>query len=217
MSEPFSSAQREALQVTLNTGLVELGLGAAHAPPLLDYLALLVRWNGTYNLTAIRDPADMVVKHLLDALSMHAHVRAGSLIDIGTGPGLPGIPLAIVRTDLHVSLVETAGKKARFLREAVRQLGLADRATVHACRAEQVDESGQHDQLTARALGTLGEILRLGGHLLKPGGRLLAMKGRVPDDEIAAPPPGYAVEQLVALRVPGLDAERHLVIVRKSH
>lgn len=216
MSEPLPADLRERLRTQLRAGLAELGIDSDHAEALLDYLALLIRWNATYNLTAIRDPAEMVVKHLLDSLSMHAHVHGASLIDIGTGPGLPGIPLAIVRPGLRVSLVETAGKKARFLREAVRRTGLVDRVAVHACRAEQVDESGRHDQLTARALGTLAEILRLGGHLLAPGGCLLAMKGRVPDEEIAALPEGYRLEQVVPLRVPGLDAERHLVIVRKA-
>jgi 16S rRNA (guanine527-N7)-methyltransferase len=192
-----------------------LGVTDAAVPQLLDYLALLQHWNAAYNLTAIRDPDEMLVKHLLDSLSLAPHLEPGSLIDIGTGPGLPGIPLALACPALRVSLVETAGKKARFLREAVRRLGLVDRVRVHACRAEQVAESGQHRQLTARALGTLAEILRLGGHLLAPGGRLLAMKGRVPTEELAELPAGYRHVETRALHVPGLDAERHLVVVEK--
>ncbi len=203
----------ESLSTRLLAGLATLQLNAALAPPLLQYLELLARWNQTYNLTAIRDPEDMVVKHLLDSLSMTRFVGAGSLIDIGTGPGLPGIPLAIALPELRVSLVETAGKKARFLREAVRHLGLGARVKVHAARAEQVPESGQHDQLTARALGTLAEILRLGGHLLKPGGRLLAMKGKYPDDELAQLPAGWQLLESHPLQVPGLDAERHLLVI----
>ena len=204
----------QSLAPRLSEGLVALGL-----PPqplterLLDYLALLVQWNRAYNLTAIRDPAEMVVKHLLDSLSIHQYV-SGSVADIGTGPGLPGIPLALANPDLRVSLVETAGKKARFLREAVRHLGLA-RVTVHDCRAEDVPESGQHDILIARALGSLAGILAFGGHLLKPGGRLLAMKGRDPIEEIAALPSGVRHLATHPLAVPGLDAERHLVVVEK--
>lgn len=198
----------------LDSGLSDLGL---HAPGLsarlLDYLALLVQWNRAYNLTAIRDPQEMVVKHLLDSLSIAPYVQ-GRVADIGTGPGLPGIPLALNDAGLRVSLVETAGKKARFLREAVRQLGL-HQVTVHDCRAEDVPETGQHDQLIARALATLDGILTLGGHLLRPGGRLLAMKGRAPDEEIAALPPGYRHLATHPLTVPGLDAQRHLVIVEK--
>ncbi len=198
----------------LEAGLSELGIATPGlAPRLLDYLALLVQWNRAYNLTAIRDPQEMLVKHLLDSLSIAAFVQ-GRVADIGTGAGLPGIPLALNDPGLRVSLVETAGKKARFLREAVRQLGLSQ-VTVHDCRAEDVPESGQHDQLIARALATLEGILTLGGHLLRPGGRLLAMKGRVPDDEIAALPQGYRHIATHPLVVPGLSAERHLVVVEK--
>ena len=203
-----------SLAPRLSDGLIALGLAPQPLTDrLLEYLALLVQWNRAYNLTAIRDPAEMVVKHLLDSLSIHAYV-SGSVADIGTGPGLPGIPLALANPELRVSLVETAGKKARFLREAVRHLGLAQ-VTVHDCRAENVRESGQHDILIARALGSLAGILAFGGHLLKPGGRLLAMKGREPTEEIAALPSGYRHLATHPLAVPGLDAERHLVIVEK--
>jgi 16S rRNA (guanine527-N7)-methyltransferase len=203
------------LEPALTDGLHALGLPAALAGPLRDYLALLSKWNRAYNLTAIRDPAEMVVRHLLDSLAIHRFVDGGRLADIGTGPGLPGIPLALALPDLRVSLVESAGKKARFLAEAVRLLGLAERVTVHAVRAENLAESGCHDCLTARAFGTLDRIIEVGGHLLRPGGRLLAMKGRQPDDELAALPPGWQHRSTHLLDVPGLDAERHLVIVER--
>ena len=199
----------------LEAGLRALGLDPALAPPLLAYLALLARWNRTYNLTAIRDPGEMVAKHLLDSLAMHAHVPAGTLADLGTGPGLPGIPLAIVRPDLQVALVESNGKKARFLREAVRQLGLRNARVVEA-RIEAVAEPGAFDAITARALATLPQILSLGGHLLKPGGRLLAMKGVHPAEEIAELPAGWRLEAVHPLSVPGLAAERHLVVVARA-
>ncbi len=203
------------LQPTLESGLAAMGLSQPGlAERLLAYLGLLAQWNRAYNLTAIRDPAEMVSRHLLDSLSIAPFV-AGRVADIGTGAGLPGIPLAINDPHLRVSLAETAGKKARFLREAVRQLGLAN-VSVHACRAEDVPESGQHDQLIARALAPLDGILTLGGHLLRPGGRLLAMKGRVPTGEIAALPDGYRHLATHPLHVPGLDAERHLIIVEKT-
>ncbi|WP_141455058.1 16S rRNA (guanine(527)-N(7))-methyltransferase RsmG [Pseudoxanthomonas sp. z9] len=204
------------LDAPLRQGLTELGLDAAVlAPPLLDYLALLHRWNRTYNLTAIRDPAEMVTRHLLDSLAMHAHVAEGSLADLGTGPGLPGIPLAITHPGLRVTLVESNGKKARFMREAVRQLGLAN-ARVAESRAEALGEPAAYDNLTARAMDTLAGIIAVGGHLLKPGGALLAMKGVCPDEEIAALPPGWRAEAIHPLRVPGLVGERHLVVVRKT-
>lgn len=204
------------LDSRLRQGLTELGLPADRlAPPLLEYLALLQRWNRTYNLTAIRDPDEMVTRHLLDSLAMHAFVSEGKLADLGTGPGLPGIPLAIAHPDLQVTLVESNGKKARFLREAVRQLGLGN-ARVAESRAEALDEPARFDALTARALDTLAGIIEVGGHLLKPGGALLAMKGVRPDEEIAALPRGWHFEAIHRLHVPDLVGERHLVIVRKG-
>lgn len=196
----------------LERGLAAMGLDAALAPPLLTYLALLDRWNRTYNLTAIRDPMEMVTRHLLDSLAMQPYLEQGTLADLGTGPGLPGIPLAIARPQLQVTLVESNGKKARFMREAVRQLGLTN-ARVAESRAEALAEPGAYDNLTARAMDTLAGIIAVGGHLLRPGGRLLAMKGVHPHDEIAQLPAGWRVEQVLPLHVPGLTGERHLVVV----
>ena len=204
-----------ALRPELEAGLAQLSLAPALAGPLLDYLALLARWNATYNLTAIRDPREMLAKHLLDSLAMQPFVRGlGSLADLGTGPGLPGIPLAIATPGLQVTLVESNGKKARFLREAVRQLKLGN-VQVAESRIEAFQPGATFDAITARALATLPLILELGGHLPGPDGRLLAMKGVVPEDEIAALPPGWRVSAIHPLQVPGLPAERHLVeIVR---
>jgi 16S rRNA (guanine527-N7)-methyltransferase len=207
----------ESLRPELEAGLRALGLDAALASPLLEYLALLARWNATYNLTAIRDPREMVGKHLLDSLAMHPYVDAiaqarGRLADLGTGPGLPGIPLAIAKPGLQVTLVESNGKKTRFLREAVRKLGLGNVEVIES-RIEAYDAPGRFDAITARALATLPLILESGGHLLRPGGVLLAMKGVVPADEIAALPPGWEVREMHPMRVPGLDAERHLIVV----
>jgi 16S rRNA (guanine527-N7)-methyltransferase len=213
---PFDASLRR----TLDDGLRALALDPALSAPLLDYLALLLRWNKTYNLTAVRDPLEMVSKHLLDSLAMHPFVdaiaaRGGSLADLGTGAGLPGIPLAIVKPGLRVTLVESAGKKARFMREAIRQLGLRD-ARVAESRIEALAEPGEYDAITARALATLPLIIELGGHLLKPDGCLLAMKGVHPVDEIAALPTGWTVRSVHPLTVPGLSAERHLVVVGRT-
>ena len=205
----------EAVQRELDAGLAELRLDPALATPLLAYLALLDRWNRTYNLTAVRDPADMVARHLLDSLAMLPFVGDGALADLGTGPGLPGIPLAIARPQLQVTLVESNGKKARFLREAVRTLQLRN-ARVAESRIESLDEPAAYDAITARALATLPLIVELGGPLLKPTGRLLAMKGARPDEEIAALPGGWRVDGVHRLVVPGLAAERHLVVVVRA-
>ena len=195
--------------------MVALGLPATLAPRLLDYVTLLGRWNQAYNLTAIRDPREMVSKHLLDSLAMHPYVGVGPLADLGTGAGLPGIPLALARPDLKVSLVESNGKKARFLREAVRGLDLGN-ARVIESRAEAVAEPGAYRAITARALDRLAGIIAVGGHLLAPGGRLLALKGQRPDDEIAELPPGWSLAGVHRLAVPGLNAERHLVVVTRD-
>jgi 16S rRNA (guanine527-N7)-methyltransferase len=204
------------LDAPLRAGLAALALPGELAPPLLAYLDLLARWNRSYNLTAVRDPREMVPRHLLDSLAMDAYLDGiASLADLGTGPGLPGIPLAIARPGLRVTLVEANGKKARFLREAVRTLGLAN-AEVAESRIEALDRTGAFDAITARALATLPQILAFGGHLLAPGGRLLAMKGARPDEEIAALPRGWRLQTLHRLTVPGLDGERHLVVVGRD-
>lgn len=213
MSTPdLPSAARE----DLHAGLRAMALDPVLAEPLARYLALLLRWNATYNLTAIRDPREMVGKHLLDSLAMLPHVAAlPTLADLGTGAGLPGIPLAIAAPGLRVTLVESNGKKARFMREAIRTLGL-DNAEVAESRIEALDRPGAFAAITARALATLPQILALGGHLPGPDGVLLAMKGARPDDEIAALPPGWALRAIHPLAVPGLAAERHLVVVGRT-
>jgi 16S rRNA (guanine527-N7)-methyltransferase len=212
MSDPLPHLRHD-----METGLDALGLDRAHATPLLAYIALLDRWNRTYNLTAIRDPRQMVGLHVLDSLAMHPHLDGvDTLADLGTGAGLPGIPLAIVRPGLRVTLVESNGKKARFLREAVRVLALGN-ASVAESRAESLDMPAAFDAITARALATLAEIVAVSGHLPRPGGRLLAMKGTLPGDEIAGLPTGWRVLGCHPLAVPGVAAERHLVeVVREG-
>ena len=209
----------QSLLPELEQGLIALALPTALAPRLLDYLALLQRWNTAYNLTAIRDPHEMLVKHLFDSLAMHpfvgATVDAQRLADLGTGAGLPGIPLAIAKPELQVALVESNGKKARFLREAVRELRL-DNARVLESRAEQVAEPGAFDAITARALDRLAGIIAVGGHLLKPDGHLLAMKAARIDEEAAELPAEWRVQAVHPLLVPGLDAARHLVVVART-
>lgn len=229
MNPPFDTA---ILRPELERGLASLGLdpaaAVARATPvagddgtlagaLLAYLGLLLRWNATYNLTAIREPREMLVKHVFDSLAMAPHVRGiGTLADLGTGAGLPGIPLALATPGLSVALVESNGKKARFLRECVRQLGLAPRVRVLESRAEAVAEPGAFEAITARALDRLAGILNVGGHLLAPGGRLLAMKGLHPAGELAELPAGWVGAAVHRLQVPGLDGERHLVEVRRG-
>ncbi len=208
-------SEREPPRQRLRAGLAALSLDLADATidRLLAYVDLLARWNAAYNLTAVRDPTEMVTRHLLDSLAVLPHVRGSRLADLGSGAGLPGIPLALCHPFEQVVLVDSNGKKARFLREAVRQLGLAA-VSVAESRVEAV--RGTFDCITARAFATLADMLAWGGHLLGPDGRWLALKGRVPHDEITALPAGFEVESVHRLDVPGLDAERHLVTIRRS-
>ncbi|MGQ0801833.1 MAG: 16S rRNA (guanine(527)-N(7))-methyltransferase RsmG [Pseudomarimonas sp.] len=205
-----------ALRPALRVELARLGLDESLDSCLLAYLALLMQWNQAYNLTAIRDPHEMLVKHLFDSLAILAFVPSGTLVDIGSGAGLPAIPLALALPDLRVTMIETAGKKARFLREAVRALGLSERVRVLSARAENVDEAGRHDCLTARAFGTLEQILHIGGHLLRPGGQLLAMKGRDPSHELSDLPAGWRHVATHRLLVPDLEGERCLCVVEST-
>ncbi len=206
---------RQRLHAQLDAGIAALSLSLPSGAQerLLDYLALLLRWNAAYNLTAVRDPAQMVTRHLLDSLAVAPYVEGATLADLGTGPGLPGIPLAIAAPQREVTLVDSNGKKVRFLREAVRALHLANARAVEA-RVEALE--GQYDCITARAFARLAEMLAWGGHLLAAQGRWLALKGRYPDDELAELPAPFRLEAVHALRVPGLDAERHLVVLRRA-
>ena len=205
----------EPIRSALSAGVSALGLPAEPLiARLLDYLALLLRWNSTYNLTAIRDPSEMVSKHLLDSLSIAPYVH-GTLADIGSGAGLPGIPIALALSELDVTVVEANGKKARFLREAQRQLGLAN-LRVAESRAETFDPPERFDCLVSRAFGSLAQFVRVGGHLLGDNGRLLAMKGLAPANEIADLPAGWRIASVHALDVPGLDAQRHLLVIERN-
>ena len=205
----------EELAGELADGLRALQLPETLAPKLLAYLELLARWNRTYNLTSVREPQEMLRKHLLDSLAMQRFVDAGPLADLGAGPGLPGIPLAIADPGLSVTLVDSNGKMSRFQREAVRVLGLGN-VRVLQSRAENVAEPGAYRLLTARALDRLAGIIEVGGHLLGPGGRLLALKGQRPDEEIAQLPPGWTATAVHELKVPGLEGQRHLVEVTRD-
>jgi len=214
-STGFRMTARAALQARLEQGIAALGLAlpASAVQRLLDYQALLERWNAAYNLTAVRDPAEMVTRHLLDSLAILPYVQGETLADLGTGPGLPGIPLAIAAPGRQILLVDSNGKKVRFLREAIRALQLDGMRAVQS-RVEDVE--GTFDCITARAFASLADMLGWGGHLLAPGGVWLAMKGKAPDEELPGVPSGFAVRGIHALAVPGLDAERSLVVLGRT-
>lgn len=204
----------------LRQGLLalRLDLSTAAQSKLLAYVSLLKKWNGTYNLTAIRDEQEMVTQHLLDSLSVLPVLPESALAgrrwaDVGSGAGLPGIPLAIARPDLEVTLIEAVEKKSAFQRQARIELGLTN-VTVRCGRVEDAP-SGMFDAVISRAFADLSDFIRFAGHLAVPGGRLYAMKGTVPEDEMHRVPSGWAVLECTRLSVPGLDAQRHLIVLER--
>ena len=192
---------------------MQVALPAGAQEQLLAYLDLLAHWNRAYNLTAVRDRGEMIPRHLLDSLAILPFVNGETLADIGSGAGLPGIPLAIARPGLAVTLIESNGKKARFLREAVRALPLPN-VTVEQTRVQDV--AGGFDTVTARAFASLADMLAWGGHLLAEEGRWLALKGRAEQDEIAGVPGGFRVVAVHALSIPGLEGERSVIELARS-
>jgi 16S rRNA (guanine527-N7)-methyltransferase len=180
------------------------------------YLRLLEKWNRVHNLTAVRETERMVVLHLLDSLSVLPHIpETGSLLDVGSGGGLPGIPIALARPDLRVTLLDSSSKKTVFLEQARVELVLAN-VEVVCERVEQWRPAGTFDVVVSRAFAELGEFVAQAQHLVAPGGRMLAMKGVYPFEEIARMPATHRVAQVAELHVPALDAKRHLVFVERA-
>jgi 16S rRNA (guanine527-N7)-methyltransferase len=211
----------------LQDGVAALGLAlpAGAAEKLIAYRDLLLKWNKTYNLTALKDPADAIAYHLLDSLAiLAARDQAAALpspgmgcpssvIDVGSGGGLPGLVLAIACPDLSVTLVDAVQKKTAFLRQTAIELALKN-VTVHHARVEHLQ--GRYAVITSRAFAELKDFVALTRHLLAPGGRWLAMKGQRPTAELAALPAGIVAEAVQSLAVPRLTAERHLVVLREG-
>lgn len=200
----------------LEAGLARLGLTleARCIEGLLAYLDLMAKWNRVYNLTAIADPSRMVRHHLLDSLAVLPHIDAETLLDVGSGAGLPGIPLALARPGLRVTLLEASQKKAAFLQQAAIALRLGNVEVVQA-RAEDYRPQTPFPRIISRAFSELADFVRLTTHLLAAGGRWLAMKGVYPLAEIERLE-GARVLEVVRLIVPNLDAERHLVIMERA-
>lgn len=201
----------------LAQGIRELGLAlpAESIGRLEAYAALLAKWNRVYNLTAIREPEQIVTHHLLDSLAVLRYVQRPRLADIGAGAGLPGIPLAIADRSLRVTLVESGEKKSAFLTQARTELGL-DNVTVERRRVQDYHPQLCFNTLICRAFSDVSAFLEQSRHLACDGGILLAMKGTNPAAELRHLPTGLRLEGIPRLHVPGLDAERHLVVIRQS-
>ncbi len=203
----------------LQRGIDRLGLSVSRDTQmkLLDYLALLVKWNKVYNLTAIRDPGQMVIHHLLDSLAVLPHLEGGRWLDVGSGAGLPGLVLAIANPDRSVTLLDSNSKKTGFMQQAVIELGLSN-VQVCCARVEDFQPAAKFDGIISRAFTELGDFLRVTRHLIRDQGRWIAMKG-LPEPELAGVPADFLIEKIIPLSVPGLNAARCLVIatLRKDH
>ena len=204
-----------SLENILAGGLKEmaLDLDAATQSRLLNYVALIQKWNKVYNLTAVRDPEKMVVQHLLDSLAVLPHILGARIVDVGTGPGLPGIPLALANPELEVALLDSNHKKTSFLRQACLELGLKN-VTVICERVESWQPTEKYDVVISRAFSDLSEFVSLALHLCKNTGQMLAMKGVYPHEELTRLPATVLLQGVEPLKVSGLDAERHLVLLR---
>ena len=209
---------RAALAQILNEGIgaLKLDLSAAQAEQLLDYLALLAKWNSVYNLTSVRDPLQMLTLHVLDSLAaVPAFAEAKNVLDVGAGGGLPGMVLAIARPDVKVSMIDTVHKKTAFLTQVKAELELAN-VTVYTMRVENLQVPQKFDVITSRAFADLSDFVNWSGHVLEEGGQFIALKGTAPPEEQDRLPAAWKVTQLQPLQVPGLQAERHLVFIQKT-
>ena len=217
MTTAVARPAQPGLEGRLEKGLEELGvpLGRDAMSRLIEYLALLEKWNRVYNLTAIRDAERMVSGHLLDCLALVPHISDGRVLDVGSGAGLPGIPLAVAKPGIHVSLLDSSHKKAAFLKQAVAELRLKN-ADVVCERVESWHPVEKFDWIISRAFAELAEFAALTEHLLAPRGVLAAMKGVYPFEEIERLSPNFRASQVHRLAVPGLESERHLVLIERA-
>ncbi|MBA4143418.1 MAG: 16S rRNA (guanine(527)-N(7))-methyltransferase RsmG [Nitrosospira sp.] len=208
-----------SLAERLASGIADLGLSvpAETQARLLQYLELVRKWSRVYNLTSVREPETMLVRHLLDSLAILPHLIGTRIADVGSGAGLPGIPLALARPELHVVLIESNHKKAVFLQQARIELKISN-IEVAPERAETFRPGMGFDTVVSRAFSDLADFGRLAGHLCGTedgSGRLMAMKGVYPHEELAQLPAQFAVEKIVPVAVPGLESERHLVVIKR--
>nr|WP_129363932.1 16S rRNA (guanine(527)-N(7))-methyltransferase RsmG [uncultured Enterobacter sp.] len=183
---------------------------------LVAYVDMLHKWNKAYNLTSVRDPNEMLIRHILDSVVVAPHLVGSRFIDVGTGPGLPGIPLSIVLPDAYFTLLDSLGKRIRFLRQVQHELGLTNITPVQS-RVEDFPAEPPFDGVISRAFASLNDMVSWCHHLPGQGGRFYALKGQLPDDEIGQLPAEFAVDSVIKLRVPQLDGERHLVMIKPNN
>lgn len=194
----------------------DIKLSLPQKQQLVAYVDMLNKWNKAYNLTSIRDPEQMLVRHIMDSIAVNPFLHGTRFIDVGTGPGLPGIPLAIVRPDSHFTLLDSLGKRVRFLRQVQHELGLNNIEPVQS-RVEEFIPEPPFDGVISRAFASLQDMLSWCNHLPKPlEGRFYALKGVLPEDELAQLPMGIVLDTVISLQVAELDEQRHLVVLKSN-
>lgn len=204
-----------AADLAAGIAALDVEVPAAAQQRMLDYLGLVAKWNKTYNLTAVREQARMLTHHLLDSLAVLPHLRGPRILDVGTGPGLPGIPLALARPDWRFTLLDSNHKKTTFLRQAAIELKL-DNVEVVCERVESWSAVKPFDTVVSRAFSELSEFVALAGRLCAKDGVVIAMKGVYPHDELAQLPQNFRLRGVVSLKVPGLEAERHAALLQPA-
>lgn len=207
----------ESIREGLHRGISSLSLNCSEEQlvSLLAYIELLKKWNSAYNLLGANETPDLVSRHILDSLSINPHIEGNLIADIGAGAGLPGIPLAILNPDKRFVLIDSNGKKTRFMFQAKIQLGLGN-ITIENCRIEHYQSKQQIDMVMCRAFSTLTDALAMLQPIFMDSCRLLAMKGYYPHDEIAQLPEGFELTKSIKLEVPGSESQRHLIEVMRS-
>ncbi|WP_088329295.1 16S rRNA (guanine(527)-N(7))-methyltransferase RsmG [Lacimicrobium sp. SS2-24] len=206
-----------ALQQQLSELLAqtELSISEMQRQQLVALVALIHKWNKAYNLTSVRDPQEMLIRHILDSVVVAPHIRGKRFIDVGTGPGLPGLPLAIIMPEQEFVLLDSLGKRIRFIKQAVFELGLTNVTAVQS-RVEKYQPDVPFDGVLSRAFASIKDMLHWCQHLVDSQGTFLALKGQLPAEEIEHVPQGFVISETLRLEVPGLEAERHLIKMMKN-
>ncbi|MCK7460289.1 16S rRNA (guanine(527)-N(7))-methyltransferase RsmG [Idiomarina aminovorans] len=204
MKEPLKGLLKQA----------EIELSEAQIEQQLALVALLDKWNKAYNLTSVRNPKDMLARHIMDSLAVRQYLQGQRFIDVGTGPGLPGLPLAIAEPDKEFILLDSLGKRIRFIRQVCHELKLTNVTTVQS-RVEDYEHEKKFDGVISRAFASLNDMLSWCEHLPAKDGRFYALKGLYPQDELEQLPESYKAESIERVHVPGIDASRHIVIISK--
>lgn len=213
----MTSQLQETLLSLLQHNLSQLDISVSEQQQkkLIDYVLMMDKWNKAYNLTSVRDPKDMVLKHLVDSIVIAPHITGQNYIDVGTGPGLPGIPLAILHPDKTFILLDSLGKRVRFMKQVAYELKITNIQAVQS-RVEDYQTTLPIDGVLSRAFASLKDMLHWCQHLVDSSGTFLALKGQLPEEEIRQLPAGYSLVEVIKLEVPGLEGDRHLIKIQKN-